>query len=187
MPLMGSRRLVSLAAAVSLAGCASIDVRFDYDPEANFDALKTYAWMERPDPQKSGADPRVYNALLDSRVRAAVDRELGAKGYRNDAQDPDFLVIYHAAIDRKVEADAINYYHGYGAAGWYGPGRTDVYIREYEEGTLLLDVVRPGGKELMWRGAASSRIDDRASPEERTERVNEAVRQLIEGFPPVPD
>ena len=58
-------------------------------------------------------------------------------------------------------------------------------IQEYEEGSLLLDVLKPGTGSLLWRGWARARIDETASPAERQERGRQAVKLLLKDFPAI--
>jgi hypothetical protein len=69
-------------------GCASLGVRTDYDHEASFTALSRYAWM---DSTRVVRDQR-ESPFLEDRVRRAVDRVLGQRGFVADSQHPDFLV-----------------------------------------------------------------------------------------------
>src|SRR5574342_1154889 len=77
-------------------GCSSVNIKHDYDSAANFAALKTYTWMAAP----TNATGSVQAALsrpagLDKRIKESTDRQLAAKGYTTDANNPDFLVMYH--------------------------------------------------------------------------------------------
>jgi hypothetical protein len=74
--------------------------------------------------------------------------------------------------------------YGYGLGSW--PGASDVRLSRYEEGTLMLDVIDNASNELVWRGAAQARIDPNRSPQERTELINRAVREILDRFPPRP-
>lgn len=55
---------------------------------------------------------------------------------------------------------------------------------EYEEGTLILDVVDPKSKELMWRGSAQDEVNFKSTPEKAQAQINEAVNGMLEHFPP---
>jgi len=57
-------------------------------------------------------------------------------------------------------------------------------VREYEEGTLVLDVVNGSEKDLIWRGTAKKTVDQNATPDKITKTINEAVKKLLKGFPP---
>ena len=40
-------------------------------------------------------------------------------------------------------------------------------------------------KNLLWRGAAKSVVDDARTPEKRDKVINEAVQKILENFPPI--
>ena len=60
----------------------------------------------------------------------------------------------------------------------------DTYVREYDEGTLIIDIVDAGSNELVWRGAAQGEVNLAASPQEREQRAQDAVQRILEDFPP---
>ncbi len=175
MPL--APRLGGAILAAALGGCSTLEISTDYDTAADFSGLSTYAWMA---PRETPADPRIDNTLLEKRIHRAVDAELAAKGYTKTWGETDFLVSYHAGIEGKLDVAVMNNYYGY-RRGW---GPSDVWVSQYDQGTLLLDVVAPETKELMWRGTASDVIDPSASAEQREENLREAVRRMLENFPP---
>lgn len=174
-----------LIACIMLAvlGCApSITVKHDYDKEANFAALKTFAWLPTPEnPQASVKQALERNSLLDKRIKQAVDAQLAGKGYQVNVNNPDFVVTYHVGAEDKVNVTDWGY--GYGRyGGWYGGGGVDVY--QYKEGTLILDVIDWKSKQLIWRGFAQGTIDPDAPTEKREQRLNEAVTRMLANFPP---
>lgn len=188
------RQLLGMLLIVVLSGCSTMTVNSDYDPSESFKGLRTYDWI--PGGRKPTGDPRIDdNTLLDTRVRNAVDRELAAKGFRRltDGQ-PDFWVVYHVTLDKKTDITTLNSYYGYGPGwgygygypyrpyGWGGPPET--YVYQYEEGTLLLDIVEPETRKLIWRGHATDEVQFSDSPGKREEQVNEAVRRILALFPP---
>ena len=193
----GARRLVALLGAALagglLAACSTLEVTTDHDPGAVFKGMKRYAWL--PEPQKKTGDPRIDdNALLAKRIRDAVDDVLAAKGYLLSESDPDFLVGYHVSLDKRQSVQVLNDYYGYGP-GWgyrygsaYRPmgyaGPPETYVYEYEEGTLILDIVNPANRELMWRGSARDEVHFQSTPEESEARIREAVEAMLERFPP---
>jgi hypothetical protein len=170
-----------------MLACSGIKVDCDYDPSANFAPLRTWAWL--PDAGKSG-DPRLDNALIDSRIRKAVEAELAAKGFTLVAsKTPDFQVTYHVSIEGKLDVDTIYRDYpggGYGRYGYRrgGWGQTETRVREYDEGTLLIDVLQAGSGALLWRGSGVATVREESSPEKRTERINTAVHKILERFPP---
>jgi hypothetical protein len=159
--------------ALLAAACSSVSTSHDYDLAYDFGKLKRYQWAKR-----TGADEG--NPLIVQRVRAAVDAQLAAKGYARADSGADFLVAAYTGRQSRIQVTDWGY--GYGPYGrWYG-GPVDVY--EYEEGSLILDVVDAPSKKLVWRGAATAIIDPDATPEERTKRINEAIAKVLAKFPP---
>jgi hypothetical protein len=168
-----------------VVGCSTMTIQTDYAPESagTISAYRTYAWLPHP----SGGDTRVNNPIVASRVESAVDATLGAKGYgKTVAAGADFLVGWHAALDGRVDIETVNRYYGYNWGRWYGPRAviSQDYVREYEEGTLILDIVDKASNELVWRGSAQAEVDMNASPDERQQRITDAVQQIFAEFPP---
>ncbi len=175
------RRILSALGTllVVLAGCSSLSVKVDYDKEADFQAYKTYAWAERDVPEDALAD----NPLVRKRVQTAVDKTLRSKGYSlSEPGRADFMVFAHAGIKDRMRIQ------DYGPYGWYDPwwgpygGRMDV--RYYEEGTLVIDVVDAGRKELVWRGMGTGIVKHYATPEKMQQHIDEDVTKILSDFPP---
>jgi hypothetical protein len=175
------KRLAAIA-CIAAVGCIQIPVTTDYDPDADFAGLRTYGWI--PGRQDIGEDPRIDAELLDKRIRTAVDAQLGKQGYVGpSAGTPDFVIGYHALIEEKADIQRLNTYYGYGPR-WNAPGPTYAYV--YQEGTLILDIVDPKAASLLWRGSARAEVAQSATPEQREKRIQEAVRRILERFPPEP-
>jgi hypothetical protein len=184
---MLSLRLSALVVAATLAGCSSVKIRTEFDPAAPFASYRSYAWVTSAPGSEQAApmrDPRVR-----AQVVAALDREMAKKGLVLTSIDasPDFLVSVLGWSNTQI--DVQNYGYAYGASYAYGPyGPTTVaapvtQVREYTEGTLLLDFVDAKTKKLVWRGTATDTI---ASPESVRASIDEAARKLLEAYPPKP-
>jgi hypothetical protein len=112
---------------------------------------------------------------------AAIDNELAAKGYRKATSgQPDILVNYYVTTEKKMNVDT--YYTGWGYYGWYGGTQTTV--RQWTEGTLIIDFVDTADMDLAWRGWAQGELQPNLSPEERTRRVNKVVQGILQRYPP---
>ncbi len=172
-------RLLPAALLLGLTACSGISVTHDYDPQADFSAMKTYSWYAAP-AAAAGVD-----TLTTQRISRAVDAELPLRGYRKvDGGTPDFLVHALASIHQRIEAVPTTTTVGYGWRGGYMAYGTGTEIRTYDEGTLILDVISPATKQLVWRGTAKAAVYGDRSPEEREARIREAVAMILESFPP---
>ena len=182
------RTRVSALAVLLLAAfcaCSTLRVNSDYDPDFDFSGFRTWGWLTGP--QAGTVDPRLVSGLVEERIRSALEKHLAARGFqRSTSGTPDFRVGYHAAVEDKVDVRTINRTSGYGP-GW-GAGRgvmtTDTYVREYEQGTLILDVVDSRSNRLVWRGSAQAEVYSYSTPEQRAARIDDAVAQILESFPP---
>ncbi len=178
-----SRAPVALVALAWLA-CAGLSVNADWDPQARFENLHTWAWLPGQVDGREQHQPE--SPLVRRRIVAAIEDTFAARGYTQvEAGTPDFWVAYHVAIESRLETRTI--YDGYGPGPWwygYGWPYAETYTEQYQVGTLLIDVIDGRRRELIWRGSAQSRIQDLRTPEEREKRVREAVRAILERFPP---
>jgi hypothetical protein len=176
---------LALVSTVGVGACGGgVAVNSDYDPGADFASYSTYAWAERTD--RGDDDPRVYNAITMQRVKTAVDRALGAKGYTEASGAADFYVAWHGAIEGQMSYQTINSHYGYGW-GWYGGmgvGTSNTYVNEWDEGTLLVDIVDAGTNQLVWRGTATGTVEPDLSPQESQARLDDAAAKLLQTFPP---
>jgi len=151
-------------------GCSPISVKTDYDHEVNFTQYRTFKWM--PFPENASGRRVQLNSLVDKRIRRAVERELQAKGYEIiETGRADALLAYHVGVQKKVDVTS-----------WgYRPWHRRVHVHRYKEGSLILDVVDPRMKQLVWRGWATGIAGELNGS---AEKVNEAVQKVLKKFPP---
>jgi hypothetical protein len=167
---------LALILGLGIAGCSGIKVSTDYNEEFDFSRFKTFDWVgQRATPLR---DPLIDTALIERRVKRAVEQELAIKGYeRAPADEPDFLIAYHLGTQSQVDVSTCGYHYPTSPHCW---GREiDAYT--YTEGTLILDFISPDNSELVWRGTASGAIHD---PEQVESTINAAVRKILKSFPP---
>ena len=180
--------IIVLLAAV-LAGCASQNVNWDYDPRQEPGELRTYAWLQSNKEIKEKGYQ--FDALTDQRVHEAVNQVLHQQGYQQLApsasDQADFLVNYLTRVKNRREEQQVTTQLGYGFSPWGMGATTDFRVQEYEEGILIIDVIEPDTKKVLWRGAYRSRIRDNQSPQERAEKINQAVAAILQGFPRPPE
>ena len=174
-----------------ISGCSTLKVTNDYNPDFSFAEFQFYNWI--PDVPATTGDPRIDgNTLLHDRVRNAIDDQLAAKGYVKSKTDkPDFWVTYHFTLDKQTEIQTINGYYNYGPGwGWrnrdyYSPYYgSETYVYTYEQGTLIVDIVDPSNRKLVWRGSVTDKVNFSNTPEQKIQKIREAVARLFMQFPP---
>jgi hypothetical protein len=180
---------VALGAALLMGGalgCSSLSVSSDYDPAEDFSRLRTYMWL--PGPQPKTGDVRLDNALLDARIRKAVDEQFATQGYEKiKSGQPDFRVGYHLSTEKRLDVRTINDYYGYGWGYGYGyapMGYSSTQVSEYDVGTLILDIVDSELDRLVWRGSASGRLRKKSTLEQSEQDARDVAKAILEKFPP---
>ena len=171
-----------------LISCSTVKVHNDYDPDVNFSAMKSFAWMEKPNPDE--APTIAENTILTQRIERSVDAALTAKGLlKVPRADADFLISQHIGVQQKLQVDTtqFGYGYGFGYGAWGGPiggYPNQTTVSQYEEGTLMIDFVNPENRNLIWRGTGQSRVRRASTPEDREKLVRSAVDQILAQFPP---
>lgn len=174
------RRALALAVMVGLAGCSTVQIDTQYQRGADFSKFRSFAWNPvGPGPEQASAarDPAVRQFVL-----ATLERQLLARGLVRAAPGatPDFYVAVHGwARDRiQVRQYGYAYGHGYGAyPATVGPA---LEVREYKRGTILVDFIDAGTREMFWRGAAT----DTFVPGTGRAAIEEAIAKLLDAYPP---
>jgi len=181
-----ARAALAIALAVAAGpGCASLNaprlsVETDWDPRAPFAALSSWDWL--PAPPASGDFGRLSAPVVDARARAAVAAELAARGFPRAPSAPTFWVHPLATIEDVVAVEAQAYYDQ--VPPWMRDALRDTHVIEGQRGVLVVDLIDPATRLPFWRGVVSGAVDPSASPAAREQRLREAVRRLLERFPP---
>jgi hypothetical protein len=180
------KKILIAAALFTLTACSSLSTSYDYDPAISFTQYKSYAWVEKK------ADNTSYHldGLMDQRVKDALSRELALKGLSTaTSAEADILVNYLTKVDKKIDVDTFSTDFGYNP--FYGPRwgvgssiHTQTVVREYEVGTLIVDLVDNKTGKLVWRGTVDNTINDRDTPQERIKNINEAIAAMMLNYPP---
>lgn len=171
-------RPLLLILVTSLGGCATIEVRTAHDPKATFPKQGSYAWV--PGPSDLPKDPRIDNAQLEARVRRAVADGLAERGYRlSNSERPVMLVGFHVVLDESLKPSIASRKYGYGPGLW-----GDSLGPDFERGSLILDILDPETKKLIWRGIAEADLDLTVSEDKKQKHAHQAVRQMLKQFPP---
>lgn len=180
-------RRIAIAAllAVAVGGCGGgISVNSDYADGTDFAPYRTWDYM----PNQGSTPNAASNQLIDQRLRLAVERTMGEKGFRRVTTDPDFYVGYHLILDEETSYETVNDYWGtgWGYGGMYGSSMSTSNTRaiRYTVGTLVVDFFDADERQLIWRGTASGTIEPQDNPADRQAQADRAVGAILERFPP---
>jgi hypothetical protein len=173
----------SARASESNAGLKNPSVRVLVDSSNTVARTGTMGWGLSMFRIEAGL--KVDLALIDERLRCALQAGFARKGHRFVEESPDYTVSYALAIGAEIDEEELNRTYGnlleIPAGGTNGAD--NVY---YKRGVLIVDVVDRKAKHLMWRGAILAEIDMNWPEKRKQERCDAAVAELMRFFPRPP-
>jgi len=165
-----------------LSSCSTIDVHSDFDPEADFSSIHTFALKKVQIP----GDALAENPLLYKRIASAVITYLQQRGYRlTEPDQADILVVLRGGVREKMRVTdwgrgrTSSYGYRY---GWDRPGRVDVHY--YSEGTLIIDILDRTRNEMIWQGLGTGILRPHSDAAKKQEMVELYVKEILDRFPP---
>jgi hypothetical protein len=181
------RALTLGAVAVLLAGCApSIAVETAIGPDTDLPAMRTFRVLATPAPRDDllldANDPMLVNSITNRELRRVIVMEFVGRGYRADDERPDFLVAFYATTRQTLDITYWNYGYRFHPRWWRGWGpRPMPVVTEFTEGTVIIDVLEPDTKELLWRGRGVALVSDDVTP--YLKELRQTVHAILEEFP----
>lgn len=157
-----------------LLGCAAAaraqDVSVDFDRGRDFSQFKTYRWVE-------GVPAK--NPLIDQQIKSEIEAQLATKGLRRVEEGGDLNLLYFIATDRDVFVATSRWST---TGDWAGQMRSGISVRsqtwDVEVGTLVVCLSDASGKDLLWRGTASTTLDKKSRGNRSAlEAMNEEARK----------
>ena len=163
--------LRTAALAVCLAGTLAAQAKVDteFDPAVDFTRFKTFSFVPAANMTMSGTlkDPQ-----LRERIRNFIEGGLEARGLTEIPRDQkhDLAIRFWAAVQNKqsVEVNLTNdpTWMGWGGYPPYWTGAwaysyQEYVVKNYQEGTLVIDLIDPVSKELVWRTVLNQDLTDR--------------------------
>jgi len=149
-------------AALLFGACAGprTEIAATASPTANFQALKTYAFVPADHLDLRGS--QMGDPVARRNLEAAIGRELQARGLLPAASDakPALLVSYFADVDQGAEYQ--------GAQGRAGE----------RQGEIAIDVIDVADQQVVWHGEARAR-----DPNPRI--AEQLVTDLLRKYPQV--
>jgi len=156
--------LAVLSVGGAVAGCAHTNAqpkaRTDFNPTADFARYHTYYWAGGKD---ASGRSTFESSLIARRIKDIIGTQLWARGLGEVAENakPDLVVLYWIGAKDKtsvetgpsstMSARAVwNHYDPYWGGRW-GHTYDEVVLRNYPEGTLIVDLIDASTKELAWR------------------------------------
>ena len=165
---------------LALWGCAKVNESVDtaYNRSVDFSALKTYDWWALHGQPETPPDDLVL-------IRRMIDADLQGRGLKIMEDNPDFLIVVLLRKSQQVETQEFhNFRKGtrFDLPSQVNEGGSGTW--SYEEGTMVINFVRPQTNHLVWRGTFKTDLNSVTTPKKRTAVIERAVNQIMKEFPP---
>lgn len=157
-----------------LASCSPFKVVADYDKNSDFSQYKTYALK---------LDNLGLNDIDESRVVSELQRQLALKNI-HPADNADMIVeikASHKLVKNNYVTPSIHFGSwGRWFGGGLGVGRT--ISSQYNQGTLVFNIIDAKTEKMVWQGTGSGiKVD---SPSSKDEQIPKIIAEILKNFPP---
>jgi hypothetical protein len=161
------RRLAAACVGLVLSAVclAADDLSVQVDPSANFAVFKTFVMRGG---KVDSPRPELDNSLFVKKLRTTIRAALTARGLTETTVRPDLLVDF-AVSGEDISLGVRSPLRGVGPQ----PVR-------YTQGTLAIDLTRPGGSDPVWHGVYR---DDEDTGSKLVQKLPEDAKKLIDKYP----
>lgn len=177
---------VAIVGVVVTAACmrAGMEIRTMAEPNAQFSTLHTFRMLPAP-PRRDGLpasgddDPMINNSIANRAIQDRIVKAFADRGYVYDQMHGDFAVAFYASSREKL--DVTNWDYGYPfdpRVAWYPREQT---ITQYTEGTMIVDVLKTGPRQLLWRGQGRGELTGDSIAD--VNRLANAAAAIVSKFP----
>jgi Domain of unknown function (DUF4136) len=171
-----------LALLPGFALTVSAKTTVDFDPNIDFSKFKTFAYI-------GGVENLVAIQmnpdLINIRFHHMVVRELEKKGLHevNPGQNPDLIVRYWANPETQVDVAVMGNWGRYGPyiGNDWAPAYNSATSTSQHLGMLILDLIDPKAKALVWRVYLVRKMSD---PDKDPKKAEDEFTDSFKSFPP---
>jgi Domain of unknown function (DUF4136) len=183
LPTLGTLAIL-VTGCSTLQQAATVEVQSPQVSDNNVGRHTSFAYVPHLNQEAAAA---VSNApFWQSRIEAAITSILEQKGYRESAQvrKADLLVAFHVVLRQGEYVTVFDNYSGYklptARAASAGIAKLAAAPNgQAEIGTLVIDIIDPGTKTIIWRGWG--RADVKKSPEQK--EIRRIAAAILRNFP----
>ena len=190
--------ILPLLLILIFSSCNSWKFIGEYDHSVDFNTYKTFELLNWDRHNDNEVSPQTKKYILTS-----LKNELEARGWIYQENNADLQVSVFIIISEETSYSAYSShvagYGGYGAVGvgvGVGSGGTSVGVvgygmaggmypytavkHDYNVGTVVVDLLDPAKKRIIWQGVASGRV---AHDEAKESKINSDVARLLQTLP----
>jgi len=175
---------VLLVTLALFAGCSPFEkVYSEEEPGVNLYKYRTYNWSENATNHPGDQGPAWLNASTQTKIRTAIESQMGHYGFEPCVDKPDLTLHYHVVIKNEVL-----YVHNWACMRQNGgPFEQCNRVRavQYREGTLILDFLDTKTGNQVWRGVVVGGLEN-IQDANADARIQTAAKAIFKKFPEKP-
>jgi hypothetical protein len=154
-------------------------------PDASLATLHTFRMLPGPvrrdgRPATGADDPMIDNSIANRAIREQIVKALQGRGYVRDEVNPDCAIAFYATARERLDVTVWDYGYPF-MPGWPRYPRPTQTVTQYTEGSVIIDVVKAGTRELLWRGEGKAELSE--DPAENVKQLVEAAVAIVAKFP----
>ena len=169
--------LAALLLSAGPAAAAKSSIKTDFNPKAEFERYKTWAWSPDVDKPQYGV---LHDERMRERVQNALAKRLKNAGLREAAGDekPDLLVSYKGDVGEGKIVTTSNGAVSHGVSPEYATLEFNEQIA-----TLVVDLTDAGTSALAWRLYVDQAF---GGPNDSPDKLAKALDKGFAKYPPSP-
>lgn len=139
---------------------------------------------------EQGNPARSSNPILESPIaledlKHDIEQDMNARGYHEQPGNSDLAIAYYLGARNKLQVTDWGYGYPFWGWGWrWGPAWgmwPQQEVTEYQQGTIVIDVLDGTGRRLLWRGLARMQVPH--DPSEYSKVIADGVNAIMKQFP----
>jgi len=171
-----------LLSLLSACATAPLQATTDFDDKYDFSGVKTIAITPF---DRSKVSSVTVSDMQVERINEAIASELSGKGYQivSDPGKADLDLTWHLVTESRTDVrtyDGLSYYNCWRC----GPAVSDVSVRQYTQGTFIVDMIDPSLHRSVWRSIIQSELKAQPDQDKAAERRKRAAASVFAQFPP---
>lgn len=176
-----------LAGCAFLAACSTPKTHSRVGSTCCFPKVKTYAFV--PDKAMRAAEGLSNDAVWHEEITKAISEELATKKLTQaTVANRDVFVAFHFVWKSDETTMLVNNYAGYKLSK-KETEQADLSkiidaAGKADSVTLVIDVIDPVKREIIWRGWTQSKPHPHRTVQERKEGIRRVVHRVLADFPP---
>lgn len=177
------KRFILIAFLAVNAFACTRKLHVEREPNVAIEQYQSYSWNKLE--ATNAVHPFYHSAELNQLIIRDIDKVLAKKGFKRNLGNADFLVDFHIYVEEQKFQNLVC------GAGFYRGDRFLPQLNEktycespeivnYDDGTLIIDIVDAHTKQLVWRASMSDIIDN---PSYAGSIFSKKVKRILRKFP----